>query len=331
MKKFLFILTFLFFISCFSFIFISWCFFLYAHTPAGSYESKRVVIEPGDSFYLTTEKLFHKGIIDNSKKFRLLACIYRYDVKIKAGEYILYPAMSPFTILNTLVNCKILLHKITIPEGYNLKQIAVVMAAADFVSKAEFLQKAYDKSFVKEMGIKGESFEGYLFPDTYNFPRGITSKEIIEKMVKGFFSIFKDTWKDRAVELGFSINEIVTLASIIEKETGQADERPIISSVFHNRLKKNMRLESDPTVIYGIKNFNGDITRKDLKNPTPYNTYVIKGFPLGPIANPGAESLKAALFPSDTPYLYFVAKKDKTHQFSSNLKDHYKAVERYQK
>ena len=130
--------------------------------------------------------------------------------------------------------------------------------------------------------------------------------------------------------MGFTVHEIVTLASIIEKETGEASERPVISSVFHNRLEKGMRLESDPTVIYGIEDFDGNITRKDLRTPTPYNTYVIKGLPPGPIANPGKMSLQAALYPADTEYIFFVSKKDSTHKFSKTLKEHNRAVRKYQ-
>lgn len=149
-------------------------------------------------------------------------------------------------------------------------------------------------------------------------------------MVKRFWSVFKPEWKNRAKTLGFTIHQVVTLSSIIEKETGAPVERPIISSVFHNRLKRGIRLESDPTVIYGIEDFNGNITRRDLAEDTLYNTYRIKGLPPGPIANAGIESIEAALYPADTRFLYFVSKKDNTHQFSTNLKDHNMAVQKYQ-
>jgi UPF0755 protein len=149
-------------------------------------------------------------------------------------------------------------------------------------------------------------------------------------MVDRFWSVFKPEWKTHGQAHGFTVHQAVTLASIIEKETGVPAERRLISSVFHNRLKKRMRLESDPTVIYAIKDFDGNLTRKHLATRTPYNTYRIGGLPAGPIANPGRESLEAAIYPADTPYVYFVSKKDKTHQFSTNLKDHNKAVRKYQ-
>jgi len=183
---------------------------------------------------------------------------------------------------------------------------------------------------VRQNGLAGMTFEGYLFPDTYFFPRDVTIEGIISTMVKRFWSVFVPEWQARAKDLGLSVHQTVTLASIIEKETGAAFERPIISSVFHNRLKKKMRLESDPTVIYGIKNFDGNLTKKHLTTRTPYNTYKIRGLPIGPIANPGSASLEAALYPDDTKYIYFVSRKDRTHQFSMNLKQHNRAVRKYQ-
>ena len=161
-------------------------------------------------------------------------------------------------------------------------------------------------------------------------PKNILPEDLIGAMVKRFREVFLPEWTLRAKALKMSVHQIITLASIIEKETGAAFERPLISSVFHNRLKKGMRLSSDPTVIYGIRNFNGNLTRKDLETVTPYNTYRIKGLPPGPIANPGIDSIKAALYPAETDYLYFVSKKDATHQFSTNLKDHNRAVRQYQ-
>ena len=149
-------------------------------------------------------------------------------------------------------------------------------------------------------------------------------------MTQRFRESISDTWRTRADGLGLTLHQVVTLASIIEKETGDPAERPLIASVFHNRMQKGMRLETDPTVIYGIKDFDGNLTRKHLRTPTPYNTYVIKGLPPGPIASPGHAALEAALYPAETDYLFFVSRKDRTHQFSSNLKDHQKAVRKYQ-
>ena len=304
---------------------------VYAGKPAGSEPVEHTVtIEPGQGFNAFTENLFQKGIIRHPFKFRVLARIKRVETRIKAGEYALSPTMAPEKILDIIVRGKVQFHRLTIPEGYNLKQISRIVEESGFGSRKDFMDIATNSEFVHQQGIAAATFEGYLFPDTYLFPKDETLEKIIFAMVKRFWSAFKPEWKHRAEALGLSIHEVVTLASIIEKETGTAVERPIISSVFHNRLNRNMRLQSDPTVIYGIQHFDGNISRKHLVEPTPYNTYTIKGLPPGPIANAGADAIKAALYPADTKYLYFVSKNDTTHQFSTNLRDHNRAVRKYQ-
>ncbi|MEA3416998.1 MAG: endolytic transglycosylase MltG [Thermodesulfobacteriota bacterium] len=317
-----------------SFSALSWLFLdllAYGDKRANADNSKKlVVILPGQNLSTIASYLNNTGIIKNPIKFKLLARIKGCDKKIKAGEYLLSSSMPPIKILETMASGKVCLYKITIPEGYNLKQVASIIAKAKLCAKADFLKAAINSSFVYNQGINAETFEGYLFPETYYFPKNITPKKIIDAMVEQFRSIFTPEWEKRAKDLNLSIHQVVTLASIIEKETGVSFERPVISSVFHNRLKKRMRLESDPTVIYGLKNFDGNITRKHLTAKTPYNTYTIKGLPPGPIANPGSKAIKAALYPADTDFLYFVSKKDKTHKFSTNIKDHNKAVRRYQ-
>jgi UPF0755 protein len=239
-------------------------------------------------------------------------------------------AMPPRQILAIMVKGEVKLHKLTIPEGYNAYQIAELVSQAGYGAQDEFDKIVSDAALVRKLGLEAETLEGYLFPDTYFFPKDVTMEKIISTMVQRFWSIFKPEWQDRTKSLGFSVHQVVTLASIIEKETGAAFERPRISSVFHNRLRKKMRLESDPTVIYGIIDFDGNLTRKHLKTRTPYNTYKIRGLPVGPIANPGRASLEAALFPEKTAYIYFVSKKDTTHYFSTNLKEHNRAVRKYQ-
>ena len=303
----------------------------YAGKPAdGEPVEHMVIVKPGQGLNSFSETLYHQGIIQHPLKFKLFARMKRYETKIKAGEYMLSSAMTPEKILDIMVNGKVHLRRMTVPEGYNLRQIAQIVEASGFASREDFLKVATNADWVHKQGIEAETLEGYLFPDTYLFPKGETLEKIISIMVKRFRSAFKPEWKHRAEALGLSIHEVVTLASIIEKETGTAFERPIISSVFHNRLKRKMRLASDPTVIYGIKNFDGNITKKHLAEPTPYNTYIIKGLPPGPIANAGIGSLEAALYPADTKFLFFVSKKDTTHQFSTNLKDHQAAVRKYQ-
>jgi UPF0755 protein len=293
-------------------------------------DGQTITIRPGQSFKSAAELLHTKGLLESPFRFGLLARLKGHDKKLQAGEYHIAGAMTPLEILDKLVKGEVKLHKITIPEGFNIHQVAELMAETGFAAKEAFLAAATDADFARELGIAGETFEGYLFPETYYFPKGIQVRAIVTTLVNRFWSVFDEEWRQQGKQNGFSIHQIVTLASIIEKETGDPAERAIISSVFHNRLKKRMRLESDPTVIYALKDFDGNLTRKHLATPTPYNTYKIKGLPIGPIANPGRESLDAALFPANTPYLYFVSKKDSTHQFSTNLKDHNKAVRKYQ-
>ncbi len=303
----------------------------FTETPCdASGENKTFTINAGQNLSQISEKLLNENLINSSTMFSLMVRFKKKSEKLQAGEYILSPAMPPEKILNIFISGKVKLHKIIIPEGLNIEETAALVEKAGFGSKDNFIMLAKNKKFVKSMGIKADSFEGYLFPETYYFPKNTSQREIIIQMVKQFNRIFSMKWRKRAHELGFSVHDIVILASIIEKETGNAAERPLVSSVFHNRLQKNIPLESDPTVIYGIKDFNGNITRKDLNTKTPYNTYKMKGLPHGPIANPGKLSLEAALFPAHTDYLFFVSKNNSTHKFSRTIKEHNRAVRKYQ-
>ena len=303
----------------------------YAEQPAGPAPEKVVITIPaGQPLRATTEALFKNRIITSPFKFNMFARLKGYDKQLKAGEYALSASMSPIQIMEKLVKGEVELYKLTIPEGLNIYQIGDLVAKAGFVPYSSFIAAATDAHLTRKNGINAETFEGYLFPETYYFPKKVSIETILSTMVNRFWKVFNTVWQVRADQLGFSIHQIVTLASIIEKETGEPFERPVISSVFHNRLKKEMRLESDPTVIYGLKNFDGNLKRRHLETLTPYNTYKISGLPVGPIANPGKKSLEAALYPADTKFIYFVSKKNKTHQFSTNLKDHNQAVLKYQ-
>jgi UPF0755 protein len=212
-----------------------------------------------------------------------------------------------------------------------IREISVVLEEAGIAKAQELQALAYDQYVTNEEGITASSLEGYLFPETYNFRRNTPARKIISVMREEFKKRWQPEWDERARSLNLSPHEIVTLASIIEKESGNFDEQPIISSVFHNRLKKGMRLQADPTVIYGIKNFNGNLTKLDLITETPYNTYTIDGLPPGPIANPGSAAIKAALYPADTQFYYFVGNRAGRHIFSQDLEQHNQAVNRYQR
>jgi UPF0755 protein len=293
--------------------------------------SKVVVIPAGWTLQQVAALLEREHVIKSRFAFVWLARSQEADRKIQPGEYELHAAMLPADILSKLLTGRVVLHSVTIPEGYTIAQIADMLSERNITDRTEFIRLARDKSFIRTLKISAESLEGYLFPDTYRFARRTAAKEVIKTMVDQLDRVFSVEWQERAKELGLTMHQVLTLASVIEKETGSADERPRISSVFHNRLKKNIPLQSDPTVIYGLPYFDGNLRKKDLSHPSPYNTYRWAGLPPGPIASPGADSIRAALYPASTPHLYFVSKNDGTHYFSTTLVQHNKAVEQYQK
>ena len=287
-------------------------------------------VREGATLNEVTGELESQGIIRGKRLFLLWARLMGYSRSIKAGEYRLSSAMPPLKILETLSKGTVITHPVTIPEGYTIKQIGELLEEKGLVKKEAFLAITCDPDVAKSYGISGQSLEGYLYPDTYQFGRGLPPKSVVEVMVKHFWEVI-DPLREKIEQSGMTIEEVTTLASIVEKETGRAEERPIIASVFLNRLKKKMRLETDPTVIYGIKDFSGNLKKKHLTQRTPYNTYIIRGLPPGPIANPGKEAIEAVLFPATTDYLYFVSKNDGSHYFSKTLVEHNKAVQKYQK
>ena len=305
--------------------------FLYLTTPTSSTKIYKIVyIHPGATFTKAAELLKQEGIIKDIRGFSLLVRCRQATKKIKPGEYSLNTAMVPLEILDILVKGKVVEHFVTIPEGYNIYQIADLLDGLELADTESFLEKCSDPSFISSLGVEGDSLEGYLFPDTYSMPRHIGESNILKMMVTRFKRIYTSKYAGRAEDLGFTIKEVVTLASIIEKETGKSWERPLISAVFQNRFKKGMKLQSDPTAIYGIANFSGRVTVGHLKRKTPYNTYLHSNLPPGPIANPGEDSIKAVLYPAKVNYLYFVSKNDGTHCFSTNLREHNLAVWKYQ-
>ena len=306
-------------------------FYQYMVTPVGtSHAQVAVWIKPGQGFFETIDQLQDVGLVKHPEKFRWLAYLQQYERRIRAGEYDLSPAMSPQTILKTLVHGETILRKIVVPEGATMRKIDQLLEREALVSSSDFLVAATNPDLVAALGLEGTTLEGYLFPETYYFPKGVTAGQVINKMVAQFQKVFEPAWFSRAQEMGFSVHEVITLASIVEKETAKAEERPRIASVILNRLKRNMRLESDPTVIYGLEHFDGNITRKDLNTATPYNTYRIKSLPPGPIANPGKDSIKAVLFSPEEPFLYFVSKNDGSHHFSRTFSEHNRMVKKYQ-
>ena len=292
--------------------------------------SKVVVIPQGKAFHEIARILEDNGIIRDRRSFYLLARIDGEVSRVKAGEYEVHTRMTPREVLSKLVRGEVIQYPVTIPEGYNIYQIAEVLEQAKVCARKEFLIKVRDPGLISSVGLDGDSLEGYLFPDTYNFPKGFGEEQVIRQMAARFKAVYAPLAK-RAEKLGLSRQDVVILASMIEKEARDDQERRLISAVFHNRLNRGMALQSDPTAIYGLKEKRVSITREDLQRRTPYNTYIISGLPKGPIANPGIKSLQAVLFPADVGYLYFVSKNDGTHYFSSTLEEHNRAVAKYQR
>jgi UPF0755 protein len=303
----------------------------FARTPAGGAgEEQSFTVETGQPVSAVAEALERRRLIQSAFKFRLFARLEGFDRRLKAGEYGLKASMTPLEILTLMDKGLVRLHRLTVPEGLTIPQIATLVEKTGLARAADILSRATDPTYVRLQGIPADTLEGYLFPETYLFPKTVTADGIVAAMLQRFRSTFSPDWERRAAEIGLTPHETVTLASIIEKETGDPSERPLIASVFHNRLKRGMRLETDPTVIYGIKDFDGNLTRRHMETPSPYNTYVIKGLPPGPIANPGRKAIEAALFPAQTDYLFFVSKNNGSHQFSTTLADHNRAVQYYQ-
>lgn len=289
-------------------------------------------IPVGISFKKVSNILAEEHIIKDKSNLKMLAYLMGATHNVKYGEYLLSSSMRPITVLEKLLNGEVMLHQVTIPEGYTDEEIASTLHENGLLDDVDgFMELTKDKVFITKLEIDANSLEGFLYPDTYELSKGLLPKEIIEKMVDQFKLVYIPQLQERAAEMGMTIQQVMTLASIIEKETSVPAERYLISAVFHNRLKVGMRLQSDPTVLYAFHITNDVITKKNLRKRNPYNTYVINGLPPGPICNPGRESIVAALYPADTNYLYFVANNDGSHEFTRTLKEHNHYVNLYQR
>lgn len=305
-------------------------FSLFYDLEGGPYCAKTIFIPKGTSLTQAANILKEGGVIKSLAKFKILAAITGNSQRVKQGEYEFTVPDHPINILNKIARGKVKTYRITIPEGLRGEEIAKQIESAGLVDHKKFMALMSDPALLKKYGIQSPSLEGYLYPETYTFDKTMSEFSMINSMVARFFVMVTPDIVQKGRKLGMNLHEIVTLASMIEKETGIDDERALISSVFHNRLKKGMRLQCDPTVIYGTKDFDGNLRKRDLLTYTPYNTYMIKGLPKGPISNPGIASIRAAVEPAQTNHLFFVAKKDKSHVFSKDYRDHVNAVNRFQ-
>jgi len=288
-------------------------------------------VAPGDSLTGIAQDLERRGLVRNARVTSWFARSRDLASRLKVGEYELSPDQSTPEILDVLARGEVLTHSIALPEGLRATEIADRLAAAGLAERDAFLAIALDPNAAGARGLEGTTLEGYRFPDTYRFARGLPAERVVDAMVEEFRSVYREL-EPAARARGLSMLEVVTLASIVEKETGAPQERPLIAAVFLNRLERGMRLETDPTVIYGIPDFDGNLRRIHLEDRSnPYNTYRIKALPPGPIASPGEAALRAILSPADSSFLYFVSRNDGTHVFSRTYAEHKKAVDHYQR
>lgn len=289
-------------------------------------ENIDLVIARGTAARSVAKALATNGIIREERLFSIVLRLTDADRRLRAGEFRFKKDMRAIDALHVLYDSEPILHTVTIPEGWRVSQIAKTLAASRLADESRFLTLALSETSAQKYGFKTPHLEGFLFPTTYHFSRVDTEERIIDQMVNQFVRIYEKNYKKEAENKGFSVEKLITLSSIVERETGVAEERRLVASVFLNRLKKRMRLQSDPTTIYGIENFNGNLTKEDLRRYSPYNTYVIFGIPPGPIASPGEASIRAVLDPAETDFLYFVANNRGGHHFSNNYRQHTRNV-----
>jgi UPF0755 protein len=301
---------------------------LLAHQPASRRDSlDRIVEIPlGTPAGRISRMLEEQGLIRSAFIFDIMLKITNRDSQLKAGEYLLNPAMNTMEVIQKLNEGTIVTHRIMIPEGYELKQIAAVLAREGLVDPERFLMLAqnaelvFGEQFPVELPIP--SLEGYLFPDTYHFAKEQSEEAIIRQMVSRFVDVVISKVDLSLLDDKYTLHEVITLASIVEKEVIYDFERPLVAAVYLNRLKLNMRLQADPTVRYVMTENRSRVLYSDLEIDSPYNTYRYDGLPPGPIASPGLKSIMAVLEPADVDYLYFVAKNDGTHVFSRTFEEH---------
>lgn len=290
-----------------------------------------VSFPPGSGIRKLAAELESAGIIRSSWQFVLAARLRGQAASLKAGDYRFSDGMNAGEILRKLVRGEVDFRRFVLPEGYSIYQAAELLEQKGFFPAGEFLEACRDRELLDARSIRAASAEGYLYPATYNLALKGTARMLVSQMLKRFDDAYGGIVRETGEGGGLSRHEVVSLASLIEKEAVTAGDRPLISSVFHNRLRIGMPLQSDPTAIYGLRAFGGTVTAADVRRPSPYNTYLNRGLPPGPIGNPGVEALRAALQPARSDYIYFVARKDGTHQFSRTLAEHNRAVARYLK
>jgi UPF0755 protein len=290
---------------------------------------KTFTVKNGEGFGRINQRLFAEGLIPDKRMFHYYAKYKNVLTKFRAGSFTITKGSNLTQVLDTLVNGQPNLTSITIPEGKNMYEIAKLFGASGITSESDFLDAVKHPDLIAQLSIQASSLEGYLYPETYRFAPNTSAKAVAKSMI----DLFNERTKDLSFDHPFlNKHQVIILASVVEKETGAKIERPMIAGVFTNRLKKRMRLQSDPTTVYGIwSRYTGNIRKADLLELTPYNTYKIPALPQGPISNPSLEAIKAVLAPAQHEFLYFVSKNDGTHVFSKTYQDHEQAVEDFQR
>ena len=286
----------------------------------------RVTIPTGASMRVAAESLHRGGVIGSPKLFQMYAKLRRSDRGIKAGTYVVRTGASWEAVLDALRSGKGVVNIVTIPEGFTLAQIEPLLASKLSVPPESIRVAVTDTALLRRLDAPTTIAEGYLFPDTYFFPPGTTARAAVQAMVRRFEQRWQPGWTARLDSLALSRHDLLTLASIVEREAKKPDERPVIAAVYWNRLRKGMLLQADPTVQYALPQYQRRLLTKHLAVKSPYNTYKYRGLPPGPIASPGAPSIRATLYPATVPYLYFVAHPDGHHEFRAKLQEHEAAV-----
>jgi UPF0755 protein len=310
-------------------------FYLNIDRPYKGYDAAEVFVEipQGSGSATIARRLADAGVVQDVSRFRIALWVTGQGRRLQAGEYRFDRPMSPRDVIDKIARGDVYVTPITFREGLTIRQMATLYESKGFGDAREFIAAASRGELVQDLDPAAKDLEGYLFPDTYTLPRKATAEQLITRMVAGFRKALTSDVVDAMTAKGLSLRQLVTLASIVEKETGNKDERPLVAAVYANRLKIGMGLQCDPTVIYALERagrYNGNLTREDLQFDSPYNTYRYAGLPPGPIAAPGRASLAAAASPAPVPYLYFVSKNDGSHAFAETLDQHNRNVQQYQ-
>lgn len=309
---------------------------LRSREPYKGYEASEVFVDipQGAGPASIGRRLVESGVVRDEVLFRFEIWRSGTGRRLQAGEYRFDRALTVSEVVGRLVKGDVYLRPITFPEGLTIRQMSLLFESRGIGTAAEFAAAARDTQLLASIDPDARNLEGYLFPDTYALPRAVTAGQLVSKMAAEFQKALTPELRQKAAARGLSVRELVTLASLVEKETGKAEERPLVAAVYTNRLRIGMGLQCDPTVLYALElagNFSGNIRRDDLQIDSPYNTYRYAGLPPGPIASPGRASLEAAAAPASVPYLYFVSRNDGTHVFSATLAEHNRNVTEFQK